>query len=69
MEESMEELMAKQVPDWEVAEWEEKEDELLLLVCSTCGLIASEMVDHGDCNLQDWWHLNAKCFVKPEVKQ
>jgi hypothetical protein len=54
--------------DYEVAEWEETEEEITLYVCSGCGLIASEIVDHSEnevCILQDWWHLNVICKKKP----
>ena len=52
-----------------IAEWEEKGKKLQLFVCSTCGLICDDMIDHynevdqQNCILQDWWHLNVKCFV------
>jgi hypothetical protein len=56
------------VCDWEVEEWEHDEDEILLYVCSECGLIASKLVQHGECGLQDWWHLNVKCYKKENSK-
>ena len=66
MKESYEEITSKSVTDYEVAEWEENEKEITLHVCSTCGFISNEIIDHGDCALQDWWELNVKCFEKVE---
>lgn len=54
------------VSDNEVASWMENEKEILLYVCSECGLICSELINHRNCGLQDWWHLNVKCFEKKE---
>lgn len=54
-----------EVNDWEVAQWEAEQKEFLLLVCSGCGFIASEIVEHDcDATLQDWWHLNVKSFQR-----
>ena len=64
MEKTYEEQIERFVSDSDIEEWEECEKELQLYVCSTCGLIASELIEHKECCLQDWWHLDAKCLTK-----
>jgi hypothetical protein len=56
------------ITDYEVAAWEIAGTEYELLVCSKCGFIASEIIEHLECDaiLQDWWHLNLRCFRKKE---
>lgn len=61
---SYDEVVQEGCTDWDVAGWEEHGEEFKLYVCSLCGLIASETIDHEDCTLQDWWHLDVKAFQK-----
>lgn len=55
------------INDYEVAEWEESQAELTLYVCSTCGLISDEIIEHGeDCALSDNWVLHVVCMKKQD---
>lgn len=57
------------INDYTVESWEQVKAPLRLYVCSLCGLIADRMLEHGECGLQDWWHLHAKCCTESDLDE
>lgn len=60
---------SKYISDCDVGDWVYEKRKLKLYVCSTCGLICSELIDHQECRdkfSSDWWHLDVKCINPPK---
>jgi hypothetical protein len=52
----------------EALELERRGAEMVMYICSQCGLIANETIDHRDCGLQDWWIMRVK-FLPSEIDE